>query len=288
VEEAKEAKVRRPKIAPPVRLPNNTKVISGSRDRSKTKNRDKNKKKVRGKEVSIRESASPAQVVYGRMRVGGVYTFAETSGDTKAFVAIGTGNKQIVFTARTAGATGNDISITIIVSGTNPTLTVGVVGTAITITAKSAAGVSDSTALQVMAAVAANGAANALVSTHSGDGTGTGKVLNNAETFLQNGGGTYLHQYITLCAHDISEVEKLYLDNREVTFGSTPDPRWGTGIFAGKVFMAIAPGYYGQGVQPDLNAQLPTKWTAAHKQDACAGAYIILKWHEGVFLSRTP
>jgi hypothetical protein len=271
-----------------IRLPQNTRVITSRRDKKKTGKRKKKRGELRGKEVSIRQSASPAQVIYGQMRVGGVYTFLETSADSKAYLVTGTGNHQIAWTAKTGGSAGNSISVTIVLSGTNPTLACNVVGNAITVTLKSNAGVSQSDADAVIAIVRATAAANALVSVNRAEGTGQGLVQAVSQTNLSNGGGTWLHQVITLAGHEIESIEKLYLDEREVTFGASADPRWAVGAFANRCFMAVQYGTDSQEAQPDLVAQLPLKWTSNHRQRGFAHVYLILVWDAKVFTEGFP
>lgn len=280
--------------------PRNTVVITGKRDSKSTdKGTDSKKKepKVRGAEVSIRQSASPGQIIYGRMRVGGVFTFLRTNRENKAYTRTGADNNQIVWIAKAAGATGNNISVTIVVSATAATTTVTVVGQAISVRAKSTASVSEATANDVIAAIRASGAANALVEVHEGEGTGASNVQAVAETFLQEGGGTRLHAIITLAAHEINEVERLYLDNKLVTFGATPDERWSTGYFRRKrengtyqalVFMTKRLGTDNQTAIGDFIAQLPTRWTSDHRQRGCAHVGIILVWDEVKFAQGLP
>lgn len=272
-----------------VRLPQRSRVITGSvGKKGKSGKRKKKRGELRGKEVSIRQSASPAQVIYGQMRVGGVYTFIETSSNSKAYLVTDTGNRQVAWIAKAGGSSGNAITVTIVLSGTNAAISCGVVGTAITVTLKSNAGVSQSTADDVIAAVRATPAADALVNVHRGNGNGTGLCQAVATTNLENGGGTWLHHVITLAAHEIESVETLYLDEREVTFGASPDPRWATGVFAERCFMAVQYGTDDQAAQPDLMAQLPSRWTADHRQRGFAHVYIITVWNEKVYSEGIP
>jgi len=65
-------------------------IISSRRDKTtRNKKRKKNKKRAVGKDISVSQSASPGQVIYGLTKTGGVYTFIETNTDSKAYVVVG-------------------------------------------------------------------------------------------------------------------------------------------------------------------------------------------------------
>lgn len=249
---------------------------------------------VRGKEVSVRDSALQMQVVYGRMRIGGAITFIHTSSDSKAYLVTGedADDNQLLWTAVADGVAGNAITVRLWFIGTNASTIVTVVGTAIDVRLESANlfGVDQETgsATDVVAAVRASGPASALVTIERLNPNVDQIVLEESTQPLAYGGGKVLHQMVTLAGHEIDSVEELYLDEREVTFGATPDPRWGTGIYASRVFMAVAKGADSQPVQPDLNAQLPTLWTSNHRQRGCAGAYLILVWNQNLFPEGHP
>lgn len=85
-------------------------------------------------------------------------------------------NNDLVFYARTPGTGGNAITVAIVVAGNNTPLSVGVVGNAITInSATNGSAAATSTANDVIAAVRASAAANALVNVsrkYGDDGTG--------------------------------------------------------------------------------------------------------------------
>lgn len=275
------------------------KTFTARKDKTNpSKKRKKKRNRVRGKEVTVREAASDAQIVYGRFKIGGNVTFIETSADSKAQLLTGTGRKQILFTARPAyaGSVGNTITVEIQVPvGTNPSIIVGVVGVAITIQVKTTAGASQSTANQVITAVQNSAAANALVKANnvhvegdepSDDGTGT--VIASALTNLSGGGGTWLHQIITLAAHEIDLIEAVYIDNRLLELGSSSDPRWAINYFANRVFMAVNSGSDSQVAIGDLIGQLPTKWTDAHRQRGCAHVYMIMIWNANTFPEGYP
>lgn len=276
------------KHKPKIKIPRGR---SHKHKRHKRTNRDKRRKNknniIRGKEVTVREAASDWQVVYGQMRIGGVTTFVNTSSDSHAYLVTGIGNRQIAWIARTGGVTGNDITITLVLSGT-ASLSVTVTGTNISVRLKSSSGSSQSTADDVIAKIRATPAADALVDVNRGDGNGTDQMQAFPQTALSGGGGTWLHQMITLSGHEMNAVQELRLDERLVTFGAASDPRWGTGIWADKVFMAFQPGTDSQSAQPDLMAQLPSLWTVAHQQRGCAGVYLILVWNQNLFAEGLP
>ncbi len=276
------------KTGGPTRITRSHVVHGRKKKTDKNKRREGRNNVVRGKEVSIRESASDRQIIYGRMRCGGVFTFLDTNSNSAAYLTTGSGDSTINWIAAVGGVTGNLITVTIVLSGTHSTLDCTVVGNDITIRVKSSGGTSQSTAAQVIAKVNATPAAHALVSVNKQGGDGTGLVTGVSQTSLAQGGGTWFHQLITLSTHQIDAVEKLYLDNREVTFGATPDPRWGTGIWANKAFMAVQYGQDAQEAQPDLMAQLPLKWTSTCNQFGCASIYLITVWNQNLYSEGQP
>lgn len=274
-------------IKRPVQLPRTAAAVRNSRS---SKQVTAKTDRVRGAEISVRQAAAPGQIIYGSFKVGGIYTFLDTGGgeQTKAILLTGSGNFQIAWIAKESGVSGNDTSVILEVTGTYGFTTVSVLGQQIKVRVRSSGSTPLASANEVIAAVKGNGSAMALLSdVHKGEGTGNSVVQPVAETFLQYGGGTWLHQVITLAAHEIWAVDKLFIDNREVAFGATPDPRWSTGFFSRgatrHVFMAVQLGTDTQVGQPDLIGQLPTKWTADHRQRGCAHAYIITVWDDRKF-----
>ncbi len=274
-----------------------TQKIARSKVKSSRKDKvPKNKRKsktavIRGKEVSIRESAAAAQIVYGEMKIGGVVTYVDTSNNSNAYTITGdsVNENELVWTSKFPGVYGNQFFVEIICTGTHPTLDVSVVSdTIIRVRVVSTVGASQSTASQVAAAVNANFDASYRLRCQRLNKTVNGFVDASTIQQLTYGGGTWLHQYITLAAHQIESIEKLYLNNEEVTFGGTPDPRWGSGKWTEKVFMATAYGYGNQEVQPDLNHQKPSTWTTDHRQRGCAGCYLILIWDQNLFPEGYP
>ncbi len=84
------------------------------------------------------------------------------------------GAGSILFTSVPGGTVGNSTTVALVVAGLNTPLTVGVVGTDITINvATDGAGAATSTMAQVAAAVAASAAASALVTAIAGGTTST-------------------------------------------------------------------------------------------------------------------
>lgn len=282
-----------------VRPPKNVTVYSGTRQSksSKPKSEKKPSTKVRGAEVSIRQSAAAGQIVYGTFRIGGIYTFIETTQLSSAFVRLGSSNSMVGVSAKTAGVSGNDISIAFTVSGTHSTNTVTVTGNAISVRLRSSGGSSVATANEVVSAINGNGAASTLVKASKAEGNGTGVVDPVAQTFLQYGGGSWLNHVITLACHEISSIDSLYLDDRIVEFGASPDGRWSKGYFRRQnsngtytplVFLTYNLGTENQAAIPDLIGQLPTRWTDAHRQRGSAHAYIITVWDEKRFPQGLP
>jgi len=262
-------------------LPKNTKVI--------TLEKDKGAKQARGREVSVRETAGYGQFVYGRMRIGGTYAFLDTNSNSTAYLVSGDGNKSILFTARVAGSSAHAIAVQIVSSGTNPTLSVAVpVANLIVITLESSSGTPLSTREEVLQAVRDSVAANALVTVARTGADGNGIVLPMSITNLNYGGGTTLSHFITLAIHEIDLVESLYVDDRLVSFGDSPDPRWAVGSFQHRVFMSQVYGNSGEEAQPDLAAQHPTKWTSDHKHRGCGAAYVITNYDANTFADGMP
>lgn len=265
-------------------------VIASKKDDKKTGKKKKKKIKIRGKEVSVRDSALQMQVIYGQMRIGGVITYIRTNADSAAYLVTGSEAEedQIVWTSRSAGAVGNNISVRLILTGSHIGFTVTVVGSAIEVRLPSASGVSTGTAVQLVTAIRDDAAASALVTIERLDKNKNGNPEAFALANMSYGGGRILYQMVTIAGHKCEAIDALYLDERQVTFGATPDPRWGTGIWANKVFMAFQNGDDEQGAQSDLAGQTPHAWTDAHRQRGCAGAYIQLVWSQNLFSEGYP
>lgn len=265
-----------------------------NRGKTNPKGKDKEKEKniVRGKEVTIRDSAAPAQVVYGRMRIGGVTTMVHTTNNTYAYLQTGEeeSNSLLLWTAKASGASGNNITVRFVNPGpNNASTTCSVSETNITITlATNGSSQSISTLNAVKLAVEGNGTAAALVKITKVYQSTNGIVQAMSLTSLQYGGGSVLHQIITLAGHEIDAVEKLYLDGNEVQFGGSPDTRWAVGKYLDRVFMAINLGGDDQEAQPDCVAQLPTIWTTAHRQRGNAHVYLIMVFADSIFPEGLP
>ena len=119
--------------------------------------------------------------------VGGyVITVPTVPTSVAAAATFGTGTSEVVVTADAAGAAGNNISVALVdPSANNQTLSVSVVGQAITASlATGAAGAITTTAAQLTAAINANAAASALV---TATGAGVGIVAAAAATNLTGG-----------------------------------------------------------------------------------------------------
>ncbi len=117
---------------------------------------------------------------------------ATGTGAAQASVSTGVvgSNNAITYTAKESGEAGTGISISQVNPGTNnATLTVSVNGEQITVSlATDGAGAITSTAAQVIAAIAANGPASALVAaSNQGASTGAGVVPAVAQTALAGG-----------------------------------------------------------------------------------------------------
>ena len=117
-------------------------------------------------------------------------------------------------------------------------------------------------------------------------------------TFLEvRNNNQVLNMIVTVSGHEIDAVEKLFLDDCEVVFGASPDPRWstafkkpdGTLVAAGhKVFMTSALGADNQQAIPEAIAQTAGTWTAQHRQAGCAHVFIQIKWDAALFGDGIP
>lgn len=105
----------------------------------------------------------------------------------KASRTMGTSNSQIVVTAKVAGTSGNSISIALVNPGSLGSLSVGVVGSTITVTLAHNGSAVTSTANQVIIALYNNAAASALIDASTGAGDGTGVVVAASNAALSGG-----------------------------------------------------------------------------------------------------
>lgn len=117
----------------------------------------------------------------------GKYVAFNTSGPNAANYTtfFETFNSNLEFVADTPGVDGNNIRIRYVVAGNNTPLTVGLVGTDITVNlATDGSGVPTSTATQIKAALDGNGAIAALINTnHVAGSTGAG-IPESSFTFV--------------------------------------------------------------------------------------------------------
>lgn len=109
----------------------------------------------------------------------------------------------------------------------------------------------------------------------------------------------YLHVVVTIAAHEINHIKKVYFDGYEVTWGTdlTTRPTGqvnATGLFANLVRMQVNYGTDGQaalsvpvgdtgGVNP-----VSAKWTTSHRQRGHAHVYFRFTYNEEVFRSGVP
>lgn len=131
----------------------------------------------------------PSRQVDQGYRVGDtlVATFASLT------TALAGANNDLVFTAKTAGAAGNNVTVTYVDPG-GATATLGVVvsGTDITVNLGRAASAINTTGTLLAAAVAASAPANNLVSVaNAGGNDGSGLVTALSKTNLAGGGQAY-------------------------------------------------------------------------------------------------
>ncbi len=108
------------------------------------------------------------------------------AGAVKAAKTHGATTAELVFTAKTAGTTGNSTTVAIVNPGGTAALSVSVTGAAITINAGTSSGSIISTANDVIAKIAQSAAASALVDVTTG-GTGLGVVAALAAANLTGG-----------------------------------------------------------------------------------------------------
>lgn len=96
-----------------------------------------------------------------------------------------------------------------------------------------------------------------------------------------------LHTVITLAANQCQAIDTLYLDGEAVTFDSLPG--FATGKFIGRVYMDVTSlGSLTQPTNAQLNANVPGKWTANHRQRGCCYAYVMFQWDQAIFPSGMP
>lgn len=141
-------------------------------------------------------------------------------GGTQSQLIIGAGDAGVLFQAREPGVAGDSITIEYALSGVQVTTTCSGVGTAITVTLRSADGIAvDATAQEVIDAVRGDAGCDALVIV-SNVGNGTGTVAVAAATPLAGG----VDEVFTTVA-EVTNISGpgLSLDTIEVTHFESPD-----------------------------------------------------------------
>jgi hypothetical protein len=157
---------------------------------------------TRGKGASVRRGGIAEWEAGGAFNRGDKLTIDSvgrcvgvTAGDVAASLATGVvgSNNAITWTAKTPGPSGNSITVTLVdPGGTTAALSVDVAnnGLDITVSLARAASALSSTAQNVIDAIQANGAANALVSVaNTSTSTGAGIVAAVSKTALAGGAG---------------------------------------------------------------------------------------------------
>ncbi len=103
----------------------------------------------------------------------------------------------------------------------------------------------------------------------------------------------YLHLVITLAAHQITYIRRVYLDGYEVSWNTDLLTRptgnvQAQGIFADHLKMQINYGTDSQSALSEFVADAPTIWTSNHRQRGHAHVYLRLKASENLFKGGTP
>lgn len=115
----------------------------------------------------------------------------------KASKTHGTSDAQLVFTAKTAGASGNSITVALVDPGSDGAISVGVSGSAITVTLGYASAAINSTANDVIAKIYQTPAAAALIDVTPGVGDGSDLVTALSASALTAGtDGTHVYSVI--------------------------------------------------------------------------------------------
>jgi hypothetical protein len=129
--------------------------------------------------------------------------------------------------------------------------------------------------------------------------------LGGTMTFVHTSGPAnqkdlYLHMIITLAAHEIYYIEKIFFDGYEVLWDTTLNTRptglvQATGLFAGYVKLQINYGSDSQsalsvpvGDSSDALNPVSAKWTSNHRQRGHAHVYFRFKWNEVIFKDGIP
>lgn len=106
-------------------------------------------------------------------------------------------------------------------------------------------------------------------------------------TFIHTTGSSneFINLVITISGHEIEAFDTLYFDGVEVPLDGSGDA---TGDFAGFVHAEFNLGTETQTAFAGLVSAAPTKWTSAHRQLGCAGAYVQLKYDADKFPNGIP
>lgn len=105
-------------------------------------------------------------------------------------------------------------------------------------------------------------------------------------TFLHASGAKdqYLHLVIVLAAHRVKSIGGVWFDGEmAVTAGGTVQGRW-----AGKIALEKRLGSEDQAAFASLIANVPGKWTAAHRLAGCAALYLRLTYDPDAFPGGIP
>ncbi len=123
-------------------------------------------------------------------------------------------------------------------------------------------------------------------------------VTGGAITFIHTSGPSdqkdlYLHLIVTIAAHQINLIRKVFFNGIEVAWKTALSTRptgvvQADGIFDGLVKMQINYGSDSQSALSEAVADVPTKWTSDHRQRGHAHVYFRLKWNETVFKDGMP
>lgn len=88
----------------------------------------------------------------------------------------------------------------------------------------------------------------------------------------------------TIACHEIDAIEKIFVDNTELTFPGGWGWCTGPSTFANKVYAQVNLGTAGQSAFSQLITDSGGKWTSNHRQRGRAGVYLKFIWDEKVFL----
>lgn len=125
-----------------------------------------------------------------------------------------------------------------------------------------------------------------------------GGVITFAKTKEVFNGGlnkweSHLMLVVTIAAHQINAVRKVYFDDVEVTFPTNPPNGWSSAPWVGsdndpKVFIQTNLGTTSQAALSQLVTDSDGDWTSNHRQINCAHVYLKLKYNEHLFPNGMP